>query len=190
MSAFSALSAWYPRFKALIFVLLACNAVIFYFTGTPSEALDAAAWLTLFGLFEYETGRGGRLPKGLAHAGIRIARLAAAAAVIAAAAGYVIEGDTLDSVNSVLWITVVMVLELEVRYPGFFATHRRAFTLTAAVLYGSLSALVLAWLWQGAWFDAYDALLWLIAFAVIEINILRLPNATFAMTVGDLKQKT
>lgn len=190
MSAFSDSSAWYPRFKALIFVLLACNAVIFYFTGTPSEALDAAAWLTLFGLFEFETGRGGRFLQAHAHTGIRIARLAAAAAVIAAAVGYVIEGDALDSVNSALWIAVVILLELEVRYAGFFATHRSAFAVTATVLYSGLAAVVLAWLWQGAWFDAYDALLWLIAFAVIEINILRLPGAAYTTTVGDLKQNS
>jgi hypothetical protein len=50
--------------------------------------------------------------------------------------------------------------------------------------------MVLAWLWRGAWLDAYDALLWLIAFMVIEINILRLPLADNATPAGDLKQNS
>jgi hypothetical protein len=190
VSAYSVLSGWYPWFKALIFALLACNAVIFYFTGTRSEALDAAAWLTLFALFEFETGQGDRFIRGRAHTVIRIVRLAAAAAVIAAAVGYVVEGDALDSLNSGLWIAVVMLLELEIRYPEFIAGHRSAFMATAIVLYSGLAAMVLAWLWRGAWLDAYDALLWLIAFMVIEINILRLPLADNATPAGDLKQNS
>jgi hypothetical protein len=177
VTAFNFLSVWYPRLKAMIFALLACNAAIFAFTGTFSEALDAAAWLTLFALFEFETGQDSSFLSGRANTGIRIARLVAAVAVIAAAAGYVIESDPLDSLNSGLWIAVVILLELEVRYPDFIASHRGGFTLTATVLYGGLAALVLAWLWQRAWFDAYDALLWFIAFVVIEINILRMPDA-------------
>ncbi len=171
-----------------MFALLACNAAIFVFAGTLSEALDAAAWLTLFVLFELETGYGGRFLRGRAQAIIRIVRLAAAAVVIAAAIGYIVEGDTLDMLNSGLWIAVVLLLELEVRYPDFIAGQRSAFTATATALYCGLGALILVWAWQGAWFDAYDALLWLIAFMVIEINILRWPDAENATPAGDLKR--
>jgi hypothetical protein len=37
---------------------------------------------------------------------------------------------------------------------------------------------VLAWLWQGDWFDAYDAALWLVAFAMIELNVLGFTRGT------------
>jgi hypothetical protein len=32
---------------------------------------------------------------------------------------------------------------------------------------------VFAWAWRKEWFDAYDAALWLLAFATIEMNVLR-----------------
>lgn len=176
MLSFSAWPGWYPWFKAALLALLACNAAIFFFTGTLSEALDAAAWLTLFALFELETGYGDRFQQEPAQSAIRAIRLAAAAAVIAAAIGYIAEGDTLDTLNSGLWIAVVMLLELEVRYPRLISAHRGAFTAAAAALYCSLGALILVWAWQGAWFDAYDALLWLTAFLAIELNILRRPG--------------
>lgn len=176
MPSFSTWPGWYPWFKAALFVLLACNATIFFFSGTFSETLDAAAWLTLFALFELETGYGGRFQRGPAQSALRIIRLAAAAAVVAAAIGYIAEGDTLDTLNSGLWIAVVMLLELEVRRPRLISAHRGAFTAAAAALYCSLAALIPAWAWQGAWFDAYDALLWLTAFMVIELNILRRPG--------------
>ena len=64
-------------------------------------------------------------------------------------------------------------IDIQVRHPGISARLRPVFTAGVAVLYTALAALVLAWAWRGEWFDAYDALLWLIAFATIEINILR-----------------
>lgn len=176
MLSFSTWPGWYPRFKAALFVLLACNAAIFFFSGTFSETLDAAAWLTLFALFELETGYGDRFQRKPAQNAIRAIRLVAAVAVIAAALGYIAEGDTLDSLNSGLWIAVVMLLELEVRRPQLISAHRGAFTATATTLYCSLGALIPVWAWQGAWFDAYDALLWLTAFLAIELNILRRPG--------------
>ncbi len=36
-----------------------------------------------------------------------------------------------------------------------------------------LAALVLVWAWRREWFDAYDAALWLAAFAMIEMDVLR-----------------
>ena len=49
---------------------------------------------------------------------------------------------------------------------------RTGFTATAATLYTGLAVLVPIWGWRGEWFDAYDALLWLIAFATIEMDVL------------------
>ena len=46
------------------------------------------------------------------------------------------------------------------------------FAAVTAALYSGLGALVLVWAWRGAWFDAYDAVLWLAAFATIEMNVL------------------
>jgi hypothetical protein len=162
----------YPWFKAAVFALLALNTAIFLISGTLSAGLDSIAWLTLLALFELETGFGQRLRAGPAIAAVHGIRLAALAAVGAAAAGFLYNKEWLDAANSGLWIAVVALLELEIRRPATVAVHRERFTAAAATLYSGLGALVLVWLWRGEWFDAYDAALWLVAFATIEMNVL------------------
>lgn len=162
----------YLWLKATVFALLAWNTAVFLAAGTLSEALDATAWLVLLALFELETGWGDRFGDSSATA-IHGVRFAAAAAVGAAAIGYVRESEWLDAINSGLWIAVVVLLEIEVRCIGAVARRRAWFAAVAATLYAALGALVPVWLWRGEWFDAYDAALWLIAFAAIEMDVLR-----------------
>lgn len=160
---------WYPWLKAAVFALLACNTAVYVVSGTLSEALDSAAWLALLASFELETGSSGRFSEGRAAAVLRGARLAAAAGILAAAIGYVRGNDWLDVINLGLWIAIVMLLEFDVR-----AEHARPwFMAITFALYAGLAMLVAAWAWRGEWFDAYDALLWLIAFFTIEINVLQ-----------------
>ena len=159
-------------FKAALFVLLALNAGIFLRSGTLSEGLDAIAWLTLLALFELETGFGHVLRAGPAVAVVHGVRLAALAAVGAAAAGFLYDYEWLDAANSGLWIAVVALLELEVRRPAAVAAHRARLMAALVTLYSGLGALVLVWLWRGEWFEAYDAALWLVAFVMIEVNVL------------------
>ncbi len=163
---------WYSWFKAAVFGLLAANTAAYVATGTASEALDSTAWLTLLVAFELETGLGGRFARERMTSVLRGVRLAAAAALLAAGIGYVRATEWLDAVNMGLWIAVVALLEFEVRYPAAVAGRRARYTAAAAMLYSGLAALVFAWLWQGDWFDAYDAALWLVAFVTIEINVL------------------
>jgi hypothetical protein len=164
MSRFSA-------FKLVVFALLASNAAIYAGTGTGNEALDSAAWFVLLVLFEVETGFGTVMQhRGAAHL-VRFIRFVAALAIATAALGYVRDGEWLDAINGALWIGVVALLEFEVRWPGAVAAHRAAFLAVACALYGALAAVVLVWAWQGEWFDAYDALLWLVAFVAIELNV-------------------
>jgi hypothetical protein len=85
-----------------------------------------------------------------------------------------IERDSLDAINTALWIAVVVLLEIEVRRPREVTRFRSLFKFTAVGLYASLALLVLIWAWRGEWVDAYDALLWLIAFATIEMDVLAL----------------
>jgi hypothetical protein len=160
-------------FKAAVFALLVCNTAILLSGGTASEALDAAAWLVLLASFELETGYGGRFGAGRSAAILRGARLVAAAAIVAAAIGYVGGKEWLDAINLALWIAVVALLEFEVRRPEAVAAHRAGFTAVATLLYCGLVVPVLVWAGRGEWFDAYDALLWLIAFAAIEIDLFK-----------------
>src|SRR5262245_57424703 len=111
MSPAAARPGWYPWFKAAVFGLLALNTALYLFGGTPSEALDSVAWLTLLAGFELETSWGGRFAHGRAAAILRAVRLLAAAALLAAGAGYVRDGEWLDATNMGLWIGVVALLE-------------------------------------------------------------------------------
>lgn len=171
--AIGSASPRYSGFKAAVFALLAGNTAFYLFAGTLNKALDAAAWLALLALFELETGLGERLRGKGAAVAIRGARLAAAAAVAAAAIGYLYGNEWLDAVNSWLWIAVVVLLEIEVRYPRAVARRQAWFAVVAMTLYSGLGALALVWAWRREWFDAYDAALWLTAFAMIEMNVLR-----------------
>ena len=164
---------WYPWFRAALIALLAWNTAVYLWSGTRSEALDSSAWLVLLLSFELETGAEERRIGPRAALFARACRLAAAAALVVATIGYVREKEWLDAVNMGLWVAVVSLLEVQVRYPEVDVRRRLGFTVIAAVLYSALAALVLAWAWRREWFDAYDALLWLIAFATIEMNIFR-----------------
>ena len=157
---------------AAIFPLLVVNTLVFLVSGTPNEALDSVAWLILLALFELETGRVITLRGRRVTTAIRAMRLGAIAALVAALAGYVREQEWLDVLNVGLWIAVVALLELEVRRPEAARQHRATFSAAAVALYLGLTALAVAWLWRGDWFDAYDAALWLVAFAAIEMNVL------------------
>src|SRR5215813_2856008 len=114
--------------KGAVFALLACNTAIYVASGTISETLDSAAWLTLLVLFELETDFGERIGQGWAAVAIRSARFAAAAAVVAAAIGYAREKEWLDAANSGLWIAIVVLLEFQVRYTRAASRHRVGFT--------------------------------------------------------------
>jgi hypothetical protein len=172
VTATGSASPWYGGFRIAIFALLAGDTAYYLCAGTLSKGLDAAAWLMLLALFMLETGFAGRIYAPRATIAMRALRLVAAAAVCAAGIGYIIEQDSLDAINSGLWIAVVVLLEVEVRRPQDIALYRTWFTATAVMLYTGLAVLVLAWGWRGEWFDAYDALLWLIAFATIEMDVL------------------
>ena len=162
----------YSWFKAVVFALLAWNTAAYLHAGTTSEALDSTAWLVLLVSFELETRLGKRWGEGLGNTVIRGSRLVAATALVAATIGYVQALEWLDAINVGLWVAVVALLEFEVRRPDALMRHRSSFAAAAIVLYAGLVALVAAWLWRGEWFDAYDAALWLVAFATLEMDVL------------------
>lgn len=158
-------------FKRAVYALLAANLAAYALLGRPNELLDAAAWLVLLALFEIETAHGAHLSARALRL-LHVLRLAAGTGVLAAAAGYLAEGEWLDAANAWLWVAVVILLEVEVRAPQALARRRAAFLVAAVVLYSALFLLVPTWLWQGEWLDAWDAMLWLAAFFVIELDVL------------------
>jgi hypothetical protein len=173
----AAAASWYRRFKAAVFTLLAANAVAFAFFGRLTEAIDSIAWFALLVLFEVETAQPQRLRGKRVAALVHAGRLVAGVAVAIAAAGFFYEREWLDAINAALWIAVVVVLEIEVRFLDAVGRHRTLFAGVTGTLYSGMAALVLTWAWRGEWFDAYDAALWLVAFVAIEINVLQIAHA-------------
>jgi len=168
-------SPWFHAFKRAIYALLALNLAFYALFGSANELLDSAAWIVLLVLFEIETAHGERLtPRG--RLGVHLARFAASAGVLAAAVGYVLEHEWLDAANTWLWAAVVVLLEIEVRFPLAVERRRRLFWTGTGALYAALGALVLAWAWRGDWLDAWDAALWLTAFFAVELNVLERQN--------------
>ncbi len=172
MANAGSIPAWFRMLQIAVFALLAVNTAWYLYAGNLSKGLDAAAWLLLLGLFAAETQFANVAWKSRGRATLRGLRLVAALGICAAGVAYIIERDALDAINTALWIGVVILLELEVRRAQEVARHRRAFTAAAGVLYGGLALLVVIWGWRGEWFDAYDALLWLGAFAALEMDVL------------------
>ena len=180
------MNGWW--FKAAVFALLVLNTGTYLLSGTFSEGLDSIAWLVLLALFQLEIGSNEALRAPAILGTVHGTRLAALAAVGVAAAGFLYNEEWLDAANSLLWIAVVVLLELGVRRPAVVSAHRVSYTAVAAVLYTGLGAVVLIWLWQGEWFAAYDAALWLVAFLTIEMNVLeaaKRPAAKPAPAVSD-----
>jgi hypothetical protein len=170
-------------FRWLVYALLAADVVLYARYGRATELVDTAAWFVLLLLFEWETG-GWRMPDK-ARRPVHVLRVLAALAIAWAVAGYAFEREWLDFANESVWLGVVALLELEVRLaPAAKRLHRWHRWLTAA-LYAALVAFLLAWLTEGilgnealhALLDAWDALLWLVAFAAIELNVFGLGKA-------------
>ena len=65
-------------------------------------------------------------------------------------------------------------IECKLLLPQRVARNRRLFTGVAVALYSAIALLIPLWALRGQWFDAYDAALWLIAFALIEKDALKL----------------
>jgi hypothetical protein len=160
-----------------MFTLLAVNAAIYAAAGRASETVDALAWFVLLALFLVETRcpQWTRVPRNAVV--LDLLRLIAAAAILWAAIFFVREREWLDAVNAWLWIGVVTVLELEVRAPAWIKRQRQWVIAFSAVLYAALAGVAVAWLLQGEWFDGYDAALWIAAFALLELDLLRRSSA-------------
>lgn len=165
--------------KAALLALLGLNAAVYAATGRVTETLDAVAWFALLLLFGLETHAPQWTRRPRNTLALDSLRLLAAGAIAWAAAAFVREHEWLDAANAWLWIGVVILLELEVRQPALIACYRRTAMAAATALYGGLAVIAVAWLAQGEWFDGYDAVLWIAAFVLLEMDLLRrLPGAS------------
>ena len=159
--------------SALVFAALACNTIYYIVAGRFSEALESVAWYALLILFLLEITHHRLTDLPWVCAGVRIGRVMATLAIATTAVLYLREKEWLDAANLFLWIAVVALLEVGVRLPVAVAAHHKIFLLTALALYAALGSLIVVWLIIGKWMNAWDATLWLIAFGLLELNVLQ-----------------
>lgn len=79
-----------------------------------------------------------------------------------------------DVINSVVWLLVVVVLEMDVRLQErnmLVGLAQRLSTLSKYVLYSILFLAAIYWGVKGDLVDFWDAFLWLVAFIFIELNV-------------------
>lgn len=170
--------AAFTAFKWSVYALLALNVALYGIHGTPVEQVDTAAWVALLLLFELETG--GWTPGGSGRRFARGLRVLASAAVVASTIAYGLQREWLDFANATTWLAVVAALELEMRVPPERRAFHRLRRVLTQGLYAALATFLFAWLGRGladgdagAWLDAWDAGLWLLAFCAIELNVFR-----------------
>lgn len=159
----------HQKIKIVIVTLLTANVVIYALTDTLASTIDAAAWLLLLLLYELETVNRDQLAITTAMLDkIRLGLIMVIAAVFLA---YMFQQEWLDVSNALLWYVLIAILEVEVRYPALFNRHARAFIGSAALIFLALIIMVVLWLIAGQWLDAYDATIWIVAFVLIEVDI-------------------
>lgn len=150
------------RLSVILLALLGANVAVYALTGRSSEILDATAWLLLLAAFSLEACAPAVAQRW--RTALVLLRFIAAAVVLWAALRFVAEEEWLDTLNAWLWIAVVIALEIELR-----ATASRHWpSIIARLLLAALLLPALLWLLSGDWFEAYDALLWIGAFALVE----------------------
>ncbi len=160
----------YPKFKLTIVFLLAMNFFIYALTDTWIKAVDALVWLVLLILYELETN------KIATDSEVLLNRLRNILIILIPLIflGYLQSKEWLEVVNFILWIALIALLEAEIRWPEIIFQNRDAYLAATALVFAGLFAMVIVWLWRSAWLDAYDAALWLVAFATIEVDILQI----------------
>ena len=89
-----------------------------------------------------------------------------------------------DVINAGTWLLVVLVLEIDVRlqeHERLKGTALRVSNILKYVLYSILILALVYWGINGDFVDSWDALLWLIAFFFIELNVVEWRHETEAL---------
>ncbi|MGR8930775.1 MAG: hypothetical protein ACU836_09055 [Gammaproteobacteria bacterium] len=161
-------SMQYPKSKLLILALLTINAGVYAVIDTVTTAFDAGAWLVLLLMYELEANSD-QLP--VSEALLERLRDGLIVIIVLVFFSYLHDSEWLDVSNSLLWFALIAVMELEVRRPAMVMKHANLFWLLTIGIFSGLIAMAGIWLWLRAWLDAYDALLWIAAFGMLEVDI-------------------
>jgi hypothetical protein len=142
----------------------------------PYKALDQLGWLLILGVFEWETRApartGGRpnllgWPIGLELLGYGFA--------LFALFNYSRDGLWVDVGNGLVWLAISAMIWLDILRPVAAAAraHRRR-SRVKLLLYAATFLCAVLWGLAGAALDFYDAILWILCFFAIEMNLLRI----------------
>lgn len=160
-------SLQYPTFKLAIVLLLCANIFLYAFTDTLTNAIDEVAWLALLILYELEAND---ITIG-SEATLNKARDALMVVIILVFFSYANAQEWLDVINFLLWIALIVLLEIEVRWPKKIITFPKTYWWSKIVIFSGLIIMAAAWAWRSEWLDMYDAVLWIIAFITIESDV-------------------
>ncbi len=162
-------------FKVTVYSLLAVNVYLFFRHATANEALDSFGWLILLVVFELETRALDKPYVGRwEQAGIWALQITGYGIAVYATWNYFQIGEWADFVNSVIWLIVCATIIYDVFVPGEFGSREwKIRNGIKTFLYILLSAVAVYWGVTGDWLDFYDALLWILCFMVIELNIFK-----------------
>ncbi len=161
--------------KATVYSLLAINIYLFFRHATANEALDSFGWILLLIVFELETRA---LVKPYIarweQVGIWALQIIGYSIAVYATWTYFKVGEWVDLANSLVWLIVCATIIYDVFVPGEFGS--REWKLRNGIkmaLYAILGLIALYWGITGDWLDFYDAVLWILCFLVIELNIFK-----------------
>lgn len=158
------------RLKMALLILLMVNAILFLTRGEYNDSFDSLAWIVLMVLYEIETGKWPDARR--LNLNFLWIRNLAVVIVVVAEISYLFEGAWLDGIYSLLWLLVVVLFETESRYPREVATHPRLFRLAGLALVLGMIGVIGAWLMEQSYFNAYDGLIWSLAFLIIDLDLM------------------
>lgn len=168
-------------FKYVVYALLVLNIAFFLIFGAPHEAIDSLGWVLLLGSFEYETSSIDEFYSSPVEKYVlwTLQLIGYAMAIYATWSYWQVE-QWPDFINAMAWLCVCAAIAYDVHIPGEYGgLEWRIRNLVKAGLYAVLLGIALWWAYDGLLVDRsahgllelYDAILWIVCFGVIELNI-------------------
>ncbi len=162
-------------FKWTVYGLLALNVWFFLRTEeTLTAFIDSAAWVALLAVMEWEsTSLDKPYDSPWEKRVIGAVSVIAYGFIIYAWYGYFREEDWIDFINASAWLMVCALLSWQIWMPGDYEGREHAVIAAAKIAtYLVILACALWWTIDAENpLDAIDAWLWLVCFAVIELNV-------------------
>lgn len=163
----------FNAFKATVYTLLVINIFLYLRHGTLTEALDSLGWVLLLAVFEWESRSLDEHYMGWwERAAVWTLQIVGYGLAIHACIDYFRTGEWVDFANALIWLLVCATLVYDIFVPGEFGDrewHIRNWIKRA--LYASLVAIAVYWGVTSDWLDFYDAMLWILCFFAIELNV-------------------